>query len=47
MQMQVIGDGEPPAPARDHDGLDHIFLGKASTILFCHQGKWVQLQGAN
>jgi hypothetical protein len=37
----------PPAPARDHDGLDHIFMGKASTTLFCHQGKWVRLQGAN
>lgn len=39
--------GGPPAPARDHDGLDHIFMGKASTTLFCHQGEWVQLQGAD
>ena len=37
----------PAAPARDHDGIDHAFIGKASTVLFCHQGKWVELQGAD
>jgi hypothetical protein len=37
----------PPAPARDHDGIDHAFMGKASVVLFCHEGKWVRLQGAD
>lgn len=37
-------DGPPP-PARDHDGIDHQFFGKASTILFCHEGTWHRLQG--
>jgi hypothetical protein len=37
----------PPAPARDHDGINDAFIEKASTILFCHGGKWVRLQGAD
>lgn len=24
-----------------------LFIEKASTVLFCHKGKWVELQGAN
>ena len=37
-------DGPPP-PAEDHDGIDHYFYGKASVVLFCHEGEWHRLQG--
>jgi hypothetical protein len=37
----------PAPPAKDHGGINNIYVGKASEVLFCHQGKWVKLQGAD
>ena len=37
----------PAPPAKDHAGINNIYVGKASEVLFCHQGKWVKLQGAD
>ena len=31
----------------DHSGIDDVFLEKASVILYCHQGEWLRLQGAD
>lgn len=37
-------DGPEPPPL-DHDGLSIAFAGKASEILYCHEGRWIALQG--
>lgn len=39
-------DGPKPAPI-DHNGIDDAFLEKASITWYWHNGKWVQLQGAD
>jgi len=31
----------------DHQGIDDIFVGKASVTRYCHQGEWLALQGAD
>lgn len=36
-----------PSIAFDHDGLNDAFIEKASTIHYCHGGKWFQFQGAD
>ena len=35
----------PRTPSLDHDGIEDAFIEKGSTILFCHEGAWVNLQG--
>ena len=39
-------DGPAP-PAQDHDGIHDGIAEKASTIMFCHQGEWRELAGAD
>lgn len=39
--------GGPALPQLDHDGIESHILGKASVILFRHQGQWLGLQGAD
>lgn len=39
--------GRPPLPGLDHDGIESHILGKASVILYRHQGQWLRLQGAD
>ena len=34
-------------PRLDHAGVEDIFVGKASEIYYCSQGKWQTLQGAD
>jgi hypothetical protein len=31
----------------DHQGIDDAFAGKASVVLYSHQGKWLRLTGAD
>ena len=31
----------------DHDGIEDAFIGKASTIYYCHQGEWREFDGAD
>jgi hypothetical protein len=31
----------------EHDGIDHAFEGKASSVLFCRAGKWISFSGAD
>ena len=31
----------------DHDGIEDAFVEKASTVLYFHRGKWLELQGAD
>jgi hypothetical protein len=38
--------GEKPPPI-DHQGINDIFVGKASVVLYFHQGKWLHLTGAD
>jgi hypothetical protein len=43
-------DGNAKAPGNprlDHAGIEDIFVGKASGIYYCSQGKWQTLQGAD
>ena len=39
--------GGPTPPALDHEGIDDAFVEKASVVHYCHQGKWLDLQGAD
>jgi hypothetical protein len=39
--------GGPEPPPIDHHGIDDAFLEKASVTWYFHQGKWLQLQGAD
>jgi hypothetical protein len=42
------GNGKAPDnPRLDHAGIEDIFVGKASEIYYCSQGKWQTLQGAD
>ena len=37
--------GGPKPPLITHDGLENIYIGKASTILYWYQDQWIGLQG--
>jgi hypothetical protein len=39
--------GGPEPPSRDHDGVNDAFIGKASVVHYCHDGRWYLLQGAD
>lgn len=39
--------GGPNPPDTSHDGIESIFIEKASTIFYCANGKWVKLPGAD
>ena len=39
--------GGPEPPPIDHHGIDDAFLEKASITWYFHNGKWLQLQGAD
>jgi hypothetical protein len=38
--------GQKP-PKLNHDGIDHVFSGKGSTILYFQDGEWLKLTGAD
>ncbi len=38
--------GEKPPPI-DHQGVNDIFVGKASVVLYFYRGKWLHLSGAD
>jgi hypothetical protein len=39
--------GGPKPPPITHDAIDDRWLEKASVVHYCHQGKWVELTGAD
>lgn len=39
--------GGPKPPPLDHQGIDDAFIGKASSTLYFHSGKWLCLTGAD
>lgn len=39
--------GGPIPPPIDHQGIDRSFLEKASVVHYCHQGRWLELTGAD
>jgi hypothetical protein len=39
--------GGPKPPSITHDAIDDRWLEKASVVYYCHQGKWVELTGAD
>lgn len=39
--------GGPKPPPLSHQGIEDNFIGKASTIWYFHQGKWLRLTGAD
>lgn len=41
------GNGGPPPPPIDHQGIDDAFVGKASVVNYLYQGKWLHLTGAD
>lgn len=34
-------------PSISHDGINDVFLEKASVVHYCNQGKWIELTGAD
>ena len=42
-----VSHGGPEPPRTDVDGIEDIFLEKASTIWYWHDGKWRQLAGSD
>lgn len=43
---EAYGGPTPPEPL-DHEGIDDAFLDKASTVLYWHNGGWLELWGAD
>ncbi len=39
--------GGPTPPPIVHQGIDEAFIEKASTVHYCHKGKWIELTGAD
>ncbi len=39
--------GGPKPPHIDHEGINHLFTEKASTVLYWHDGEWLRLTGAD
>ena len=39
--------GGPKPPEIDHEGINDIFVEKASVVWYWHRGQWLQLQGAD
>ena len=39
--------GGPKPPSLDHDGINDIFIEKASIVWYWYRGRWLQLQGAD
>ena len=39
--------GGATPPPLDHEGINDIFVGKASVVWYWHAGKWLQLQGSD
>ena len=39
--------GGPKPPRINHQGINDVFVGKASTVLYYHSRKWLKLQGAD
>jgi hypothetical protein len=39
--------GGPKPPPLDHDGIEHYFIEKASSILYWYRGEWLTLQGSD
>lgn len=39
--------GGPKPPPIDHQGINDVFVGKASVVWYWYQGKWLQLSGAD
>ncbi len=39
--------GGPKPPKIEHDAINNAFVEKASTVLYFHQGKWIELTGAD
>jgi len=46
LEHQKAYGGKVPS-VLDHQGIDAIFVGKASVTRYCHHGKWLALQGAD
>jgi len=44
---RVEAYGGPAPPSTDHGGINDAFLEKASTVRFCHDGAWIELQGVD
>lgn len=45
LRLAEAFDGPPPPFPLEHQGLQVAFAGKASGILYCHDGRWLGLQG--
>jgi hypothetical protein len=38
---------QPDLPPLTHDGIDHFFVNKASSVLYYYKGRWLKLSGAD
>ena len=47
IQEHYAAYGGSKPPELNHVGIDFIYVGKASTVFYCHEGKWLELGGAD
>ena len=47
IQQHYAFYGGPKPPPLDHDGINDIFVEKASIVWYWYRGRWLQLQGAD
>lgn len=47
IQIRFERYGGPKPPVIDHEGINDIFVGKASVVWYWYGGRWLQLQGAD
>ena len=45
-RFEAYGGPKPPS-VLDHEGINDIFVGKASVVWYWYGGRWLQLQGAD
>ena len=46
IRFEAYGGPKPP-PVLDHEGINDIYVGKASVVWYWYRGRWLQLQGAD
>ena len=47
IREQHAAFGGPQPPPLDHDGINDIYVEKASVVWYWYRGKWLHLQGAD
>ena len=47
IREHYVAYGGPKPPPFDHEGINDIFIEKASVVWYWYRGRWLKLQGAD